>query len=147
MIKQFHVGVKGLIRHPGTGQILFMRSPSGAWDLPGGRIDEGERSLEETLMRELNEELPGISDISIGAQLGAVRTPRDIGAAVVGEGVDVDSLPGGSMGLVLVLYDVIASLPDPVRVSDEHAGCEGRPRLEGSELFPHAAHIFGANRQ
>ena len=60
MIKHFHVGVKGLIRHPDDARVLLLRSHGIGWDLPGGRIDEGERSFEETLTGELDEELPGM---------------------------------------------------------------------------------------
>jgi 8-oxo-dGTP pyrophosphatase MutT (NUDIX family) len=38
------------------GQVLLLRRPSGVWDLPGGRRDEGE-TLEETLRREMLEEI------------------------------------------------------------------------------------------
>jgi 8-oxo-dGTP diphosphatase len=37
-------------------QVLLLRRPSGEWDLPGGRCDDGE-TLEETLQREMREEI------------------------------------------------------------------------------------------
>jgi 8-oxo-dGTP pyrophosphatase MutT (NUDIX family) len=37
-------------------QVLLLRRPTGEWDLPGGRCDDGE-TLEETLQRELLEEI------------------------------------------------------------------------------------------
>ena len=142
MIKYFHVGMKGVIRHPKDDRVLLMKMHNGAWDLPGGRLDEGERGFEETLTRELHEELPGIRDVTIGRQLGAVRMAHDLGPRALEQGVDTSMLPGGGVGLVIVLYDVRASLPDPVQVSDEHASFAWTTRAAAAEAFPHASHLF-----
>tara|TARA_Y100001934_G_scaffold268245_1_gene349980 strand:- start:269 stop:706 length:438 start_codon:yes stop_codon:yes gene_type:complete len=142
VIKHFHVGVKGVIRHPADGRVLLMHMHSGHWDLPGGRTDEGELEFETTLLRELSEELPGISNVQIGRQFGAVRMPRDLPAKALEPGVDASALPGGGIGVILVLFDVTATLPDPVRVSDEHASCSWETRERAAEVFPHAAHFF-----
>ncbi len=39
-----------------SGKVLLVRDSGGAWELPGGRINEGEK-IEEALKRELMEEL------------------------------------------------------------------------------------------
>ncbi|WP_175981773.1 NUDIX domain-containing protein [Burkholderia sp. BCC1630] len=47
------ISVKAIIRR---GQsVLFLQNPRGEWELPGGRPEKGE-SLEQTLMREVQEE-------------------------------------------------------------------------------------------
>jgi ADP-ribose pyrophosphatase YjhB (NUDIX family) len=54
----FQVGIKGLIRD-NAGKILLLEIPKGTesyWDLPGGRMDEGE-TFKQTLARELREEI------------------------------------------------------------------------------------------
>ena len=106
-MKKFHVGCKGVIRR--DSDVLLLR-PNGAgpeWDLPGGRI-EGDESMQQALRRELDEELPGIAAVRIGNQLGCARV-RDF---------------AGKLGLVLVLFEVEAELPDPIRLSHEHSASE-----------------------
>ncbi len=56
----FQVATKALIRN-GSGQILMIHIPEWSgnaahWDLPGGRMDQGESPL-DTLKRELEEEI------------------------------------------------------------------------------------------
>ena len=69
--KKFHVGVKALIQNE-EGKILLVRvntkelkgNKHGAyWDIPGGRIKEGD-DVERTLRKEIEEEL-GTNDIEI----------------------------------------------------------------------------------
>ena len=50
----FRVTVKALIYR--DGHILLLRKPEGEWDLPGGRLDEGE-DPKLALRREIREEL------------------------------------------------------------------------------------------
>lgn len=105
-MKTFYVGIKGLVRDPSRG-VLLLHKPSGKngfWELPGGRID-GDESFESTLIRELNEELPGIKNIEIGELLGAFRVSKEY---------------PDNTGLVLLYFDVQATLPDSVVISDEH---------------------------
>lgn len=45
------------------GQALILRTPEGKWQLPGGRLNEGE-SWDEGLRREIREET-GITDVDI----------------------------------------------------------------------------------
>jgi 8-oxo-dGTP pyrophosphatase MutT (NUDIX family) len=101
-LKKFYVGVKGLIR-AGSG-FLILKHESGRYDIPGGRIDDDE-DFEQTLRRELNEELPGIKDVKIGNMIGAYRLHKDI---------DQDT------SLVLLYFSVEAILPEEIELSDEH---------------------------
>ena len=73
-IQVFQVGVKALIRND-NGEILMVHLPKWGenpehWDLPGGRIDDGESFL-DTLNRELQEEV-GTSYIDTPHQLTAM---------------------------------------------------------------------------
>ena len=63
-MKKFFLGIKAIIVDSGKVLLLERNFKTPFWEAPGGRIDEGE-SVEEALIRELKEELPGISDISI----------------------------------------------------------------------------------
>ncbi len=101
-MKKFYVGVKGIV-HDNRGYLL-LRSAKGYWDIPGGRID-GEETIEQTLRRELSEELPSITVQSITSLQGAFRMPKDI---------EEDT------GLVLLYYLVEAKLPEQVILSEEH---------------------------
>ena len=57
--------VKALIEK--DGKVLILKDEKGVWELPGGKIDNSE-SEEETLRRELNEEL-GIENAKIGQKI------------------------------------------------------------------------------
>lgn len=68
--QKFHVGVKALILNDKNEILILKANPKemrqqqpSHWDLPGGRIKEND-SLEETLLKEINEEL-GINNIKI----------------------------------------------------------------------------------
>ena len=52
--KQFEVGQKAFIER--DGEVLVVFFPNGWLDFPGGRIDEGEVDLIESLKREVREE-------------------------------------------------------------------------------------------
>lgn len=101
-MKKFFVGVKAIIHDPERG-VLLLRDPR-IVDVPGGRIDDNE-SFDETLMREISEELPGTKVISIGELLGTYRVPVDV---------------KDDTGLVLLFFRVEANVPEPVVISDEH---------------------------
>lgn len=107
-MKQFYIGIKAIISDPERG-ILALHKPSesgGFWEVPGGRMDIGE-SFEQALLRELQEELPGITKVKM----------RDLLAAH-----NVTEPFTDKIGLVLLYFDVEATLPDELQLSDEHDG-------------------------
>ncbi len=106
-MKKFNVGVKSLIRRS-DGAILLLKknkAQDAFWEAPGGRID-GHETIEQTLQRELAEELPGISDVEVVRLLTAFRLPDDIGE---------------DLGLLLIYYIVTATLPKKIKISEEHS--------------------------
>ena len=56
----------GVVRHTGHGKLLFLFR-RGWWDLPKGKLDEGETPAEAAL-REVEEET-GVTDLRLGVQL------------------------------------------------------------------------------
>ncbi len=114
MIK-FNVGVKAIIEH--EGKVLLLRK-NDFWDTPGGRIDDNE-TTEDTLRRELAEELPGITNVRVGKLLHVLRLP---------------GMTFGEHGLFLVWYHVVADFPDNVQLSDEHQEYRWCTREEVAEL-------------
>lgn len=101
-MKKFYVGIKGFIRT--EKGILLIQHAEGHWDIPGGRMDEDE-DFEDTLRRELAEEVPGCELKSVGQLQGAFRLHRDI----------VDDI-----SLVLIYFLVEADVPDTINFSEEH---------------------------
>jgi 8-oxo-dGTP diphosphatase len=61
--KLFQVGQKAFIER--DGKLLVAFTHSGALDLPGGRIDEGENDLVESIKREVQEETA--LEVEVGA--------------------------------------------------------------------------------
>jgi len=104
MIKECYVGVKGIVHC--DNQCLLLRKGIGEdafWDVPGGRINDNE-TLEQTLQRELREELPGIKNFSMGALVGAYRIDRDL---------------SDGHALVLIFYEVETEKFE-IALSSEH---------------------------
>lgn len=103
-IGTFHVGVKAVIVQ--DAKILLVKHKiRGTWNLPGGRIDEHE-SIEQTLQRELKEELGLKSDVVIGDALYAFRDPS------------LTFIEGN--GVVLIAYAVTLGNGEQLVASDEH---------------------------
>lgn len=103
--KLFNVGIKAVITN--GDKVLLLKNAKrehDPWEFPGGRMDADE-TIEQTLQRELSEELPNIKDIRIGHILGAKRIHRDIKPSV---------------SLVLLFYKVKADIDGDVQLSDEH---------------------------
>lgn len=86
----FQIGIKAIIRND-ENQILLLKNKD-YWDIPGGRIDQGE-DIETTLLRELNEEI-GVNHISQKQLWDVVKS--------------VKQLPYGNMmtSLMLIVYCV-----------------------------------------
>ncbi len=124
--KLFYIGIKGLIKI--NDKVLVLMDDKGNekkyWDIPGGRMGEGEE-IQETLKRELGEELPGIQNIKVGDLVHIYKLPRN--------------LQDGN-GLMLQFYSVEAQIPD-IQVSEEHEGYlwVGKEELEklGNESDEH----------
>ncbi len=90
MEQKFHIGVKALIEN-GEGEILITRGTSSEyWDLPGGRIDEGE-GIKDALLRELKEEI-GVTGAEVLDLYGATISKLTINTG------------SGVMGLCLLVY-------------------------------------------
>jgi ADP-ribose pyrophosphatase YjhB (NUDIX family) len=109
----FEVGVKALIFREERLLLLRRRDQHG-WEMPGGRINIGE-TIEQTLMRELAEELPGGWNFVVRGIVHAQRTDF--------------ILPNGN-GLMLLFLDVASQLPQVVDVSDEHEDSAWLTRTE-----------------
>ena len=86
----FQIGIKAIIRND-ENQILLLKNKD-YWDIPGGRIDQGE-DIETTLLRELNEEI-GVNHIAQKQLWNVVKS--------------VKQLPYGNMmtSLMLIVYCV-----------------------------------------
>lgn len=114
--KLFQVGVKALIQN-NSGKILLLHAPGWAknntlphWDIPGGRIQEGQ-TIEEALKREVEEEI-GVKDIISSEFFTAVVSKHQI------------PLDDKTLGLILMIYRVQIPKDSKLVLSDEHTGYE-----------------------
>ena len=103
--KTFYIGIKGLIVKDNKVLVLKNMDHSGKhyWDIPGGRMGEGEE-IQQTLNRELTEEILTIKGIHILDFVQVYKLPQN--------------LKDGN-GLMLLFYRVEAEI-DTVEISDEH---------------------------
>jgi 8-oxo-dGTP diphosphatase len=120
-MKTFYVGIKGVIVK--GGKVLILRTNKtqerrDIWEAPGGRIDDDE-TTEQTLKRELLEELPNIKNIQIHEILHAFRLPRDI---------------DGDKSLFLTFYRVSADFDGDPEISEEHIDWKWADIAEATEL-------------
>lgn len=109
--KRFFVGVKGVIIK--DDKVLLIKGNQKVegrdhWEVPGGRIDTNE-SIDAALMRELQEEVPGISNIKKHEILHAHRIEHDV---------------KDDTSLVLIFFRVTADVPDDIVLSEEHVEAE-----------------------
>lgn len=126
--KLFYLGVKALIRN-NLGQVLLLQIRKGErtyWDLPGGRINEGEQAL-EALAREVNEET-GIENIDHEKLLGMALTT-----------IAIPITPDRKGGLILAVYacDVVA-VPEGLQTEEgvRAVWCDKGEALENISQFP-----------
>ena len=115
----FNVGIKGVIQAGDKILLVHGGKDRSFWDTPGGRMDDDE-TVEQTLRRELQEELPGIENIEVHEILYANRIP---------------GLALGDKGLFLVWYRVTADFPYGVHLSDEHESYKWCTKAEARELL------------
>lgn len=130
--KLFFVGIKGLVQN-GDGKILLLKADvtthrgnvTPYWDIPGGRIDEGEDDVITTLKREIREET-GITDVKSSTFFTAVISNHEI------------PLEGSKKaGLVLMIYTVEVPTDSQVRLSEEHVAYEWVDRAEARKRLAH----------
>jgi 8-oxo-dGTP diphosphatase len=115
--KLFQVGVKGLIENK-ESKILLLKAPGweknntpAHWDIPGGRVQEGDTIL-ETLKREIEEET-GITQLDGTTFFTAVVSNHEIPLSDTKKA-----------GLMLVIYKVSAPDNSTVILSEEHTEYE-----------------------
>ncbi len=104
-MKKFYVGIKGVIKQDDKVLVLKKNQAEPFWEICGGRMD-GDETIEQTLERELGEEVPGIAHIKVEKLLCAHRLLKDI---------------DGDTSLMLIYFQVTADLPNPIQISDEHS--------------------------
>ncbi|CAN5143530.1 hypothetical protein BH09DEP1_BH09DEP1_3260 [soil metagenome] len=106
MPQTFYLGIKGIIVD--SNKVLLLKCKDAKqnyyWDLPGGRIEEGETII-QALTRELEEELPTITNITVGNLIGAHKLPHKLSSG---------------HGLMLLMYKINAHLPT-ITLSNEHS--------------------------
>lgn len=103
--QSFYIGIKGLIQNT-DGLVLILKDVSGGkWEVPGGRLDQGQ-SIEAAFKREIeDEELPG-------------STVKNLGEVVhVAQG---DFIVEDSHKLLLLFYRTDVVIPDEITLSAEH---------------------------
>ncbi len=100
-MQYFYIGIKGVIYNPDTKRVLVLsavdQNGKNFWDIPGGRIN-GSETIEQTLKRELNEEITNLGiEYKVGSILNAFRLPRDL---------------KNGYGLMLLFYRIEARIKD-----------------------------------
>lgn len=123
----FHLGIKGLIKND-DGEILLLQvnpkklgAGQNYWDLPGGRVQQGQTPL-ETLKREIEEET-GLAKLSGIEHVGMVPANIRIPA---GE---------GSIGLILSIYECDVPGDAKIKLSDEHIASKWLAPAEAAKLL------------
>jgi len=128
--KKFHVGIKALVRNENDEILLLEVNPEELrgnthgiyWDLPGGRIKEGD-SVEATLKKELEEELGYTDEISeIQLFHGSISNIE---------------IPVGDekYGLVLFVFTCKINSHHKIELSFEHANYKWANRDEAKKLL------------
>jgi len=116
--KLFYVGVKALIRNNEGATLVLLadvmthsKNIEPYWDIPGGRVQEGESAL-ATLRREVLEET-GIDSLSAVRFITSVISHHDIPLA-----------DGRLAGLILMIYAVSIPPDSKITLSDEHVAAD-----------------------
>ena len=124
----FFVGIKGLIRNSEGKVLLLLADVTGFrdgsvpyWDLPGGRIEEGDDEL-GTLRKEIKEET-GVTELQDEKYLHTVISSHVIPIK------DSDRMAG----LVLRIWQLAIPGETKVAISDEHTAYEWVSPTEAAE--------------
>lgn len=117
----FNIGIKGVIVR--DDKVLVLKSIKGYWEVPGGRMEDGEEVI-DTLKRELSEELPNIANIEIYEVLSAYKIHHDYKPPT---------------GLMLIFYRVNAAFNGEPQISDEHEAYKWASKQEALELVEQAS--------
>lgn len=127
--KLFWVGIKALIEND-EGKFLLLYSPGWKqqsikphWDIPGGRIEEGQ-TAQEALKREVEEET-GVVSIENSDFFTSVISRHEI------------DLEGCTIGLVLMIYKVKIPENSRIKLSDEHTEFEWVDKKEAAKRLAH----------
>jgi 8-oxo-dGTP pyrophosphatase MutT (NUDIX family) len=118
--QSFYIGIKAIIVRDGR-VLLLKESPRAKWELPGGRID-GKQTIEESVARELAEEIPGAKLRSLG----------DLVHAATG-----DFMVENDHRLCLIFYTADVDLPHELTLSEEHLeyAWVDPESIEGYDIF------------
>lgn len=113
--KIYHLGIKALIRNQ-RGKVLLLEvnqemfknpKPRGYWDIPGGRVLNGQ-TVEETLLREIAEE----TGITV---LDSVE-PWD----TLISNIEIPLKGDEKVGLILSIYNCVVDDSVNIQLSEEH---------------------------
>jgi len=117
----YHIGVKAVIYNHKNHILILKRTGRDYWDLPGGRIQEGER-VQDTFYREIREEtgLIALDDIiSYGLYLTSIKF-------LVNE---------QTIGLIFYYHTCRITKEDPIILSPEHSGFKWARVEEARDLL------------
>lgn len=128
--ESFDIGVKALIVK-NRRLLLLKRKDYQVWEMPGGRINQGE-TAKSTLLRELSEELPGAGPFNVKHIVHAQQTEF--------------TLPNNNR-LMLLFFEVTGHLPRHFQLSSEHesfmwVSAAGLARLKLQPQVLQAAHLI-----
>ncbi len=125
----YHLGIKGLVTNA-DGKILLLKvnpaelhgsnNNNDYWDLPGGRV---QRSVEDTLVREVEEEL-GTKAITIGKPIGMVLS-----------NIRIPLKDGSTVGLILGIYECSLPANTKIKLSFEHIAYKWFAPAEAATLL------------
>lgn len=100
------VSVKGVLFD--GDRVLLLENDRGDWELPGGRVDPDDATIEEALAREIEEET------GLLAEVGSVRH------------VEIFEQVGDGRSVIIVAYDATVTATE-VEISHEHVGAAWLP--------------------
>lgn len=127
--KKFHVGIKALVQDDKDHFLILKINPAELkenkngiyWDLPGGRIKQGD-SMEKTLKKEMQEEI---------GYKGEIKNIK-----MVHGSISNIEIPSGDewLGLVLFVYSCKIR-PEKIKLSNEHIDYKWASREEAKKLL------------